>query len=167
MRILKIRSTLGRKTSPTALRSSLLSPRRGKSSPCAGRSQKVTALSKGEGRGATAPQNLFAFFRGEKVVEVRDRMRGRSRPFEGQHHKAPGFAGLEFLHIGTPLALKWQEPSLECGSSLPLSRPQACYRTPYHGPCAYSHEDNRHLKNVETPCPGFPGGILTAPSSIR
>jgi hypothetical protein len=40
-----------------------------------------------QSRGARRrPGYLFAFSRGEKVVEVRDRMRGRSSPFEG-----PGF----------------------------------------------------------------------------
>jgi hypothetical protein len=42
----------------------------------------------------------------------------------------PGKAGgLEFLHISTPPARKWQEPSLECGSSLPLFRPEARFRS--------------------------------------
>ena len=87
--------------------------------------------------------------------------------------KGGAAAGLwSFYTISTPPALRWKEPSMECGSSLPLSRPEArsgprlasklakdravaSYRTPYHRPCAYSHEVNRHLKNVETPRRGF------------
>jgi hypothetical protein len=36
-----------------------------------------------------APGYLFAFSRGEKVVEVRDRMRGRASPFEGPRFIMP------------------------------------------------------------------------------
>jgi hypothetical protein len=64
----------------------------------------------------------------------------RQRPFRATMRPAdngapdirlpsPGRGGLECLHNSTPPVLKWKEPSLECGSSLPLSRPEARFRS--------------------------------------
>ena len=96
----------------------------------------------------------------------------RTPKFQGFRNEGEGTKGLgappRFLHISTPPALKWKEPILECGSSLPLSRPEARLRSTSRqlagegrAVASYRTLDFLHF------CPGSPSPFKTIARTTR